>query len=418
MLIHPSQFVLRLILHVVFIGSAFAADPNQAFTYQGKLAETGAPAAGPVDLVVKLFPTDTGGSPIGTQAINGAPLIGGVFTVTLNAGGEFTANPFATGADRWIEITVNGQTISPRQKLTVAPMAAFSAAPWVLSGTTLSYSGGKVAVGTTTADRPLTINDSSVGGGNARAAQLLSLQADQASRWHLNLFSPNGNASVDYGLNFVESGVADFRLFLAKGGNVGIGTSTPSGRLEIASLNDALVLRPPSMTGNQVTQIAFKDPDGGTPTTTLSFKDVGYPNLSINSVIAGLPARLGVNTTDPTQAIDVRGEIAFGSAGQYSPVASGSGNTRMLYALVNGSNGSMVNGSGLTVARLGVGNYRVTFTSSFTNYPAVVVTPVAPGIPVHCSTNVLSPSSVDIDIFNAAGARTDLYFSIMVIGPR
>lgn len=415
MLIRPSQLLLIATLLAAPFIAAVARAQNLPFTYQGKLAESGAPATGAVDLVVKLFPTDTGGSPIGTQTINGVPLIGGVFTITLNAAGEFTANPFATGADRWVELTVNGQTIAPRQKLTVAPMAAFSAAPWVLNGTTLSYTAGKVAIGTPSADRPLTLNETSLFGGTGRVSQLLSLQADQSTRWHLNLLSPDGATSTNFGLNFVESGVADFRLFLAKGGNIGIGTSTPSGRLEIASVNDALVIRPPVMNAGQVARIAFKDPDGGTPTTFLAFRDAGYGNLGlIDSVSA---ARLGVNTVSPSQALDVRGEIAFGSSGQFSPLASGSGNTRMVFAVVNSADGSLYSGSGLTVQKLGVGIYRVTFSPAFASYPAVVVTPIAGGA-VHSATDVLGFGAVDVGMFNTAGARTDLSFSIIAIGPR
>ncbi|MFS4469527.1 hypothetical protein [Maribacter sp. 2210JD10-5] len=45
------------------------------------------------------------------------------------------------------------------------------------------------------------------------------------SKWHWNLL---GN-----GLNFVESNVADYRLFLENGGQVGINTNTPSEQLDI-----------------------------------------------------------------------------------------------------------------------------------------------------------------------------------------
>lgn len=44
-------------------------------------------------------------------------------------------------------------------------------------------------------------------------------------RWHWNLLGS--------GLNFVESNVADFRLFLENGGNVGIDTNDPTERLDI-----------------------------------------------------------------------------------------------------------------------------------------------------------------------------------------
>jgi hypothetical protein len=43
--------------------------------------------------------------------------------------------------------------------------------------------------------------------------------------WHLN--------DLNGGLNFVESSVADYRLFLKEGGNVGIGTGDPQARLHV-----------------------------------------------------------------------------------------------------------------------------------------------------------------------------------------
>lgn len=345
-MISRLQIVLFASILALLAWASPAFAQNQPFTYQGKLDQSGTPATGPIDLVVRLFPTETDGTAIGTQTINGVPLIGGVFTVTLNANGEFTANPFATGAPRWVEITVNGQTITPRQRLTVSPMAAFSAAPWVLSGTSVSYTKGNVGIGTTTPDRPLTVNQASVAGGTVRSAQSISLQADGATFWHMNLLAPSGPNSGLFGLNFAESGVADFRLFLEKGGNVGIGTR------------------------------------------------------------------------DPAKTLDVRGDIAFGSAGQFSPVASDSGETRMVFGVVNGDDGSFFSGSGFTVSRLGVGSYRVTFTTAFGGIPAVTITPVVAGVAIHSSTNALSAVGVNVDIFNAAGNRTDEHFSIIVIGRR
>jgi hypothetical protein len=48
-------------------------------------------------------------------------------------------------------------------------------------------------------------------------------------KWHWNLLGPG----LTNGLNFVESNVADYRLFLQAGGNVGIGTGTPSAKLDV-----------------------------------------------------------------------------------------------------------------------------------------------------------------------------------------
>jgi hypothetical protein len=52
-----------------------------------------------------------------------------------------------------------------------------------------------------------------------------------ARKWHVNIFEPAG--ANPGGLNFAESGVADGRMFLAYGGNVGIGTYAPVSLLHI-----------------------------------------------------------------------------------------------------------------------------------------------------------------------------------------
>src|SRR6266853_507010 len=60
--------------------------------------------------------------------------------------------------------------------------------------------------------------------------ELLSFEDPSGiTKWHLNQ-NPNGNNS---GLNFAETGVADFRLFIQAGGRVGIGTAAPSNRLHV-----------------------------------------------------------------------------------------------------------------------------------------------------------------------------------------
>ena len=56
-----------------------------------------------------------------------------------------------------------------------------------------------------------------------------------ANKWHWNLRKPAGAT----GLNLAESGVSDGRLFMAYGGNVGIGTITPDVRLTVASSTTA-----------------------------------------------------------------------------------------------------------------------------------------------------------------------------------
>lgn len=78
-----------------------------------------------------------------------------------------------------------------------------------------------VGIGVDNPGRPLSIR------GRDGGSELLSLlDTTGNTKWHLNMLSA--------GLNFVETGVRDYRLFLKQGGNVGIGTGTPRSTLDVA----------------------------------------------------------------------------------------------------------------------------------------------------------------------------------------
>lgn len=85
-------------------------------------------------------------------------------------------------------------------------------------------STGKVGVGATSPRNPLAIR------GTGTREELISFEDPSGTtRWHIN---QNVNGS-NRGLNFVETGVADARLFLKAGGNVGIGTTIPTAKLHV-----------------------------------------------------------------------------------------------------------------------------------------------------------------------------------------
>jgi len=73
------------------------------------------------------------------------------------------------------------------------------------------------------AERPVTIQADTSGGGS----EWISFKNGAgATKWHVN--------HKTAGINFAETGIADGRLYLAAGGNVGIGTDTPTkAKLEI-----------------------------------------------------------------------------------------------------------------------------------------------------------------------------------------
>jgi len=122
-----------------------------AFTYQGRLDDRGAPAAGSYDFIFSLTDTRNADNYIGTGITNDAvDVTNGLFTALLDFGPAFDGN------GRWLEISVrtNGATtyttLAPRQQLTPTPYAimasnALTAATitgpvpsWSLSG---SYTG-------------------------------------------------------------------------------------------------------------------------------------------------------------------------------------------------------------------------------------------------------------------------------------
>src|SRR5215470_521141 len=95
---------------------------GSAFTYQGKLNDSGGAANGNYDLQFALFDAATNGNAVAGPVTNSPTVVSnGLFTVIL----DFGSSPF-TGADLWLEIAAratNGAftVLSPRQKITATP---------------------------------------------------------------------------------------------------------------------------------------------------------------------------------------------------------------------------------------------------------------------------------------------------------
>src|ERR1051325_1572597 len=106
------------------------AAQGTAFTYQGRLADSGSPANGRYEFQFTVYDVATNGAAQGGPlASAGTAVSNGLFTVVL----DFGAMPF-TGADRWLEIGVrtNGSVgaftvLTPRQWLTATPYAVRAA---------------------------------------------------------------------------------------------------------------------------------------------------------------------------------------------------------------------------------------------------------------------------------------------------
>jgi hypothetical protein len=98
--------------------SAFGQPVGAAFTYQGQLKQADAPVTGSYAMDFRIYDAASGGTQIGAAQSWTVSVDEGLFTVPLDFGsGVFD------GSRRWLEVTVEGASLAPRQELTATPYA-------------------------------------------------------------------------------------------------------------------------------------------------------------------------------------------------------------------------------------------------------------------------------------------------------
>ena len=352
---HPVALALAFAVasSLAAVAHSPALAQSTAFTYQGQLDDAGAPASGPHDFRFLLFNAAVGGVVVGTPiCVDDVNVVDGVFTVQLDFGQQY-----ATSAQRHLEIEVrvdSGLTCADATGFTVlAPRQQLTAAPIA-----------------------------------SHANSAFALDAADGS--------PTSAVFVD------------------DSGNVGIGTTTPTNKLDVRA-GSMLV----ENLGDQADLLwlaserswVFRQEGTGSG-AALKLQSIGGGGNK--NFIIQTDGLMGVGTTSPTAKLDVRGDVKLGPAGQYF-AASAEENLRTVRGTVNG-NGTIGYGTGWTVARTAVGSYTIFFTTAFSNRPSVVassslsIRTAAVGTPVQ--------GNVAIRLYNAAGALTDDVFYFIATGPR
>lgn len=156
------RILSSLFILFTFITATMAIEPaSTAVTYQGILRSGDAPLTETVDLQFRLYDAQIGGNQVGAQqdALN-YMVIDGLINIEL----DFGADAF-NAEQRWLEIAVQGvgdsgyTTLSPRQRITPAPLASVSLKPWTISDQSISFAEGFVGIGTTEPLASLHITD-------------------------------------------------------------------------------------------------------------------------------------------------------------------------------------------------------------------------------------------------------------------
>jgi len=136
-------------------------DVGTAFTYQGYLTDGSNPADGTYNFEFALYDAASDGSQIGsTQTKSGVTVSDGLFSVSL----DFGSNAF-DGNNRYLEVKVGTETLSPRVELSPSPYSMYSADSGALQGNTVSSdspSSGQVLKWDGSAWAPATDNTGSV----------------------------------------------------------------------------------------------------------------------------------------------------------------------------------------------------------------------------------------------------------------
>lgn len=237
---------------------------------------------------------------------------------------------------------------------------------------------GRLGLGTTpSTGAPLTIR-----GTGTDSAWLQLMDSAGANQWHLNY--------LDAGLNFAETGVSDFRLYLEDGGDVGIGTGAPDGKLNVQNSTGAVTGRFTSLTTGARTYAVV-----GTTTSTTGGTRTGY--FHAQGATGNTNAIYALNSSDTAN-----------SAAGYFNSAGTTGMMTGVWADISGTNGSSAAGffrnrsvSGAGFAGWFVGNVLIQGTLSKSAGSFTIDHPLDPANQTLSHSFVESPDMMNVYNGNA-----------------
>jgi hypothetical protein len=294
-------------------------------------------------------------------------------------------------------------TLTPRQALTPAPSAVFSLGPWVSSGNDLSYTAGKVGIGTTNPGSVLGTK-LEVAGGNV----VVSHDFGFVSK---NTAGTGIGAGIDTGqlddLRLIAGG--EPRVRITSLGAVGIGLFD-----ELGGPDAGLHIRYP--TDSFFGTLMLEGTPLAPPSSQLAFLTI-FPHGTTSGTKAGF-GYLSPGTSDLTIANAGGGRIVLSDAGGTHLPTCGEESLRIVRGSIIAN--APDSGSGFTVTHLETGHYKVTFNTPFASRPTLTATQNSgSGTFAFAIVDATTVSSAEIYFFRPTGPELlDTGFNFIAVGPR